>query len=188
MEETFTMDEPVKKFSLLESYGENLTLKNYITDPAIARDEEIKESILVLLTPEKGALLVGKPGIGKTAIVEGLAYRIQNGLEVLKPLARLQQTAKLKAKDLVENEYFAHDSEQLGTPFEMLKANQVDYDIAGENLAGNMTPEKAVESWMNSKTHKENILEERFNYTGICVIESPVYGKVFVQLFIGIEE
>lgn len=115
-------------------------------------------------------------------------YRIQNGLEVLKPLARLQQTAKLKAKDLVENEYFAHDSEQLGTPFEMLKANQVDYDIAGENLAGNMTPEKAVESWMNSKTHKENILEERFNYTGICVIESPVYGKVFVQLFIGIEE
>ena len=115
-------------------------------------------------------------------------YRIQNGLEVLKPLARLQQTAKLKAKDLVENEYFAHDSEQLGTPFEILKANQVDYDIAGENLAGNMTPEKAVESWMNSKTHKENILEERFNYTGICVIESPVYGKVFVQLFIGIEE
>ena len=40
-------------------------------------NEEIKKLILVLLTPEKSAVLVGKPGIGKTAIVEGLAYRIQ---------------------------------------------------------------------------------------------------------------
>lgn len=67
-------------FSILEAYGEELTGKTYITDPAIARDREIKEMILVLLTPEKGAMLVGKPGIGKTAIVEGLAYRIQKGL------------------------------------------------------------------------------------------------------------
>ena len=66
-------------FSLLETYGECLTDKEYITDPAIARDEEIKQMILTLLTPEKSALLVGKPGIGKTAIVEGLAYRIKNG-------------------------------------------------------------------------------------------------------------
>ena len=66
--------------SMLERYGENLTAKNYITDPAIARDNEIKQCILTLLIPEKSALLVGKPGIGKTAIVEGLAYRIQKGL------------------------------------------------------------------------------------------------------------
>jgi ATP-dependent Clp protease ATP-binding subunit ClpA len=66
-----------EKISMLQRYGENLTDKEYITDPAIARDEEIKQCILTLLTPEKSALLVGKPGIGKTAIVEGLAYRIQ---------------------------------------------------------------------------------------------------------------
>ena len=66
-------------FSMLETYGDCLTDKEYITDPAIARDEEIKQMILTLLTPEKSALLVGKPGIGKTAIVEGLAYRIKNG-------------------------------------------------------------------------------------------------------------
>lgn len=66
--------------SMLEKYGENLTQKEYITDPAIARDEEIKQMILILLTPEKSALLVGKAGIGKTAIVEGLAYRIKNNL------------------------------------------------------------------------------------------------------------
>ncbi len=63
--------------SLIDVYGENLTEKEYITNPAIARDEEIKQCILTLLTPEKSALLVGKAGIGKTAIVEGIAYRIQ---------------------------------------------------------------------------------------------------------------
>ena len=69
-----------EKLSMIERYGENLTEKEYITDPAIARDDEIKQCILTLLTPEKSALLVGKPGIGKTAIVEGLAYRIKKGL------------------------------------------------------------------------------------------------------------
>lgn len=65
--------------SILEKYADNLTDVQYITNPAIARDSEIKKLILVLLTPEKSAVLVGKPGIGKTAIVEGLAYRIQRG-------------------------------------------------------------------------------------------------------------
>lgn len=66
-----------EKLSMINTYGENLTTKEYITNPAISRDEEIKQCILVLLTPEKNALLVGKAGIGKTAIVEGLAYKIQ---------------------------------------------------------------------------------------------------------------
>lgn len=66
-------------FSMLETYGECLTDKEYVTNPAIERDNEIKQIILTLLTPEKSALLVGKPGIGKTAIVEGLAYKIQFG-------------------------------------------------------------------------------------------------------------
>ena len=63
--------------SILELYADEMTANTYITDPAVARDNEIKNLILVLLTPEKSAILVGKPGIGKTAIVEGLAYRIQ---------------------------------------------------------------------------------------------------------------
>ena len=64
-------------FSVLDRYGENVTENEFITNPAIGRDKQIKELILVLLTPEKSAILIGKPGIGKTAIVEGLAYRIQ---------------------------------------------------------------------------------------------------------------
>ena len=62
--------------SMIKMYGEILTDKEYITNPAIARDEEINKMILALITPDKSAILVGKPGIGKTALVEGLAYRI----------------------------------------------------------------------------------------------------------------
>lgn len=65
-------------FSVINSYGDILTDKKYITNPAIAREEELKRLMIILLTPEKSGLLVGKPGIGKTAIVEGLAYLIQN--------------------------------------------------------------------------------------------------------------
>lgn len=67
------------KFSVIDTYGENLTKKTYITNPAIGREKELKDISLILLTPEKSAMLVGKPGIGKTAIVEGLAYKIQKG-------------------------------------------------------------------------------------------------------------
>lgn len=64
-------------YSIIDNIGENLTSKKFITNPAIAREEEIKKLMIVLLTPDKSGLLVGKPGIGKTAIVEGLAYLIQ---------------------------------------------------------------------------------------------------------------
>ena len=64
-------------FSVLDRYGTDVTKEEYITNPAIGREQQIKELILILLTPEKSAILIGKPGIGKTAIVEGLAWRLQ---------------------------------------------------------------------------------------------------------------
>ena len=67
------------EFPIITNYCENLTTKKYVTNPAIAREEEIKKTMLVLLTPDKSALLIGKAGIGKTAIVEGIAYKIQKG-------------------------------------------------------------------------------------------------------------
>ena len=66
-------------YKVLLEYGEDITAKEYITNPAIGREKEIQELIVILLTPEKSGILVGKPGIGKTAIVEGLSYRIQKG-------------------------------------------------------------------------------------------------------------
>ena len=69
-----------ENFSVLTNYGEDLTNRVYVTDPSIARDEELKKLMMVLLTPEKSGLLVGKAGVGKTSIVEGLSYRILNGV------------------------------------------------------------------------------------------------------------
>ena len=85
-EEIETLDEtPIEeniytttKVSILERYGQNLLKRDYVTDPAIGRENEIKQVIMTLLTPEKSALLVGKAGTGKTSIVEGIAYRILN--------------------------------------------------------------------------------------------------------------
>ena len=78
---------PKVRYSILETYGENLSKKEYVTNPAIGRDKEIEQTIEILLTPEKSALLVGKAGIGKTAIVEGIGYRMVKGTipNALKP-------------------------------------------------------------------------------------------------------
>ena len=90
--------EPVPD-DLLHKYGEDFTAKTYVCNPAIGRDEEIKQLILCLLTPEKSGILVGKPGIGKTAIVEGLTWHMQNGNipDALKPyrIFKLNTTALL---------------------------------------------------------------------------------------------
>ncbi len=72
-----TVDTNTVNFSVVKAYGEDLTAKTYVTNPAIAREDEIKKLMIVLLTPDKSGLLIGKAGIGKTAIVEGLAYKIQ---------------------------------------------------------------------------------------------------------------
>jgi len=76
------MDERIdirkKRIDLIETYGEDFLKKEYITNPSIGRDEQIKQLILILLTPDKSAILTGKPGVGKTALVEGLAWKIQN--------------------------------------------------------------------------------------------------------------
>ena len=68
-----------KRISIIDTYGDNFNEKEYITNPAIGRDAQIKQLIVILLTPDKSAVLIGKPGVGKTATVEGLAYRIQRG-------------------------------------------------------------------------------------------------------------
>ena len=111
--------------------------------------------------------------------------RTNNELPALKISNEVQKVARIKAQDMVDKNYFSHTSPTYGSPFDMLKSFKVSYNSAGENIAGNSSNSGAVNAWMNSPGHKANILNSSFNYTGIGVVSSPKYGKIFVQMFIG---
>lgn len=111
--------------------------------------------------------------------------RTNNGLPALKNDSEVQRIARIKAQDMVDNNYFSHNSPTYGSPFDMMKSFKVSYKTAGENIAANSSNSSAVTAWMNSSGHKANILNSSFNYTGIGVVSSPKYGKMYVQMFIG---
>ena len=111
--------------------------------------------------------------------------RVENGLQALKIDDETQRVAKIKAEDMLKNNYFSHDSPVYGSPFDMLKSFKVTYKTAGENIAGNSSNSGAVSAWMNSSGHRANILNSSFNYTGIGVVNGSKYGKIYVQMFIG---
>ena len=77
-----TTPDPESQFAALEKYGQDLTARarEGKIDPVIGRDEEIRRVIQVLSRRTKNnPVLIGEPGVGKTAIVEGLARRIADG-------------------------------------------------------------------------------------------------------------
>lgn len=111
--------------------------------------------------------------------------RTSNGLTALKNDSELQRVARIKAQDMVDKNYFSHQSPTYGSPFDMMKSFKISYKSAGENIAANSSNNGAVNAWMNSSGHRANILNGSFNYTGIGVVSSPKYGKMYVQMFIG---
>ena len=111
--------------------------------------------------------------------------RTQNGLSSLKENSELQRVARIKAQDMVNNNYFSHTSPTYGSPFDMMKSFKISYNTAGENIAGNSSNSDAVTAWMNSSGHRANILNSSFNQTGIGVVTGSKYGKIYVQMFIG---
>lgn len=78
------------------------------------------------------------------------AERAKQGLSALKIDAETQRVARIKAQDMVDNNYFSHNSPIYGSPFDMLKSFKVSYKTAGENIAGNSSNSLAVNAWMNS--------------------------------------
>jgi ATP-dependent Clp protease ATP-binding subunit ClpB len=80
--QSITDQDPENKYQALESYGKNLTglAKRGELDPVVGRDEEIRRCIQILSRRTKNnPVVIGEPGVGKTAIVEGLAQRIVSG-------------------------------------------------------------------------------------------------------------
>ena len=111
--------------------------------------------------------------------------RADAGLKPLQFDMELMEVARLKAKDMVDNNYFAHQSPTYGSPFDMMRQFNISFKTAGENIAGNRTVEGAFKAWMNSEGHRKNILNGNFNYTGIGIVDSPKDGKMFAHMFIG---
>lgn len=111
--------------------------------------------------------------------------RTKNGLAALKLDTEVLKVARIKAQDMVDNNYFSHTSPTYGSPFEMLNSFKITYRTAGENIAGNSSNSAAVTAWMNSSGHRANILNSSYNYTGIGVVASKKYGKIYIQMFIG---
>jgi len=111
--------------------------------------------------------------------------RKKEGLEQLSADENLMKVARTKAKDMIENNYFSHQSPTYGSPFDMMRQFDNSFRFAGENIAGNKTVEGAFKAWMASDSHKKNILNSGFKITGIGIENSSTYGKILVQQFIG---
>ncbi len=112
------------------------------------------------------------------------AERQRNGLAPLRANSALMHQARIKAQDMVSNNYFSHQSPTLGSPFDQLRTAGIVYSTAGENIAGNRSADSAFNSWMNSSGHRANILNGNFNQIGIGVVNGGPYGKMLVQMFI----
>jgi len=111
--------------------------------------------------------------------------RADAGVSPLSFDSKLMELARLKAEDMVKNNYFSHQSPVYGSPFDMMRQYGVTFRTAGENIAGNSTVEGAYKAWMGSSGHRQNIENSKFNYTGIGIVKSNTYGYIFVQMFIG---
>ncbi|RSK27224.1 transporter [Bacillus sp. HMF5848] len=109
-------------------------------------------------------------------------YRAEHGLQPLQNDLQVINVAQQKAEDMQANGYFSHTSPTFGTPFEMLQAFDVSFRSGGENIAkGQRTAEQVVNDWMNSPSHRANILNETFTNIGIGHTPEEDY---WVQLFI----
>ncbi|MFZ5650609.1 MAG: CAP domain-containing protein [Bacillota bacterium] len=135
-----------------------------------------------------------QPGSGSTAGLTADEQRMLSlvnserakmGLSPLSANLKLTEVARVKARDMIANNYFSHTSPTYGSPFDMMRQFGITYHYAGENLAGAPAVDTAHTNLMNSPGHRANILKANYNEVGIGIISGGPYGKMFVQMFIG---
>lgn len=110
--------------------------------------------------------------------------RVQNNLSPLIVDMELTNIARIKAQDMIDNNYFSHNSPKYGDPFDMMKAFGIKYVMAGENIAGNQDVQNAQNALMNSPGHRANILNPDFTHIGLGIQKGGPYGNMFSQMFI----
>ncbi len=103
--------------------------------------------------------------------------RIKAGLETLQYNSTLSQSAQKKAEDMFKNDYWAHNSPQGKTPWAFFDDAGYKYSVAGENLAKDFyDTDSLVKAWMNSPTHKANIIHSKYQEIGIAVVNGTLDG------------
>ncbi|MFU0823602.1 CAP domain-containing protein [Clostridium sp.] len=113
------------------------------------------------------------------------AERSKNGLAPLKANAELSKVAVAKAQDMIDKNYFDHNSPTYGSPFDMMKKFGISYMAAGENIAyGQRTPSDVMNAWMNSSGHRANILNANFTEIGVGMVKKADGTPYWVQMFI----
>ena len=149
------------------------------------------------VTPVKAQAQVYKPIPAPTVdelLAETNKARTDNGLQPLVIDERLNVTAQAKCQDMLERNYWQHDTPDGVKPWQALKDHGILYQTAGENLGYGFDKAKAqVDGWMKSPGHKANLLHATFTNVGfgICKIdrqyqEVTVFGSeyIIVQHFI----
>ncbi|MCX6764046.1 MAG: CAP domain-containing protein [Candidatus Moranbacteria bacterium] len=113
--------------------------------------------------------------------------RLERNLDPLVINNKLSQVAEAKAHDMINNDYFAHTSPAGVDPWHWFGQGGYDYQYAGENLAMDfLNAEREQKAWMDSPTHQKNILNEKFQETGVAVRQGKINGKIttlVVQVF-----
>ncbi|MDO8424732.1 MAG: CAP domain-containing protein [bacterium] len=126
--------------------------------------------------------------ITKTALIEYVNQtRDSLGLSSLQENSELDLAAYLKAKDILEKDYFDHWSPEGVSPWHWFDEAGYNYKFAGENLAiGFLDSDEVYQAWLDSPTHKENILNKNYQEIGIAVLKGEFEDRetnVVVQLF-----
>ena len=110
--------------------------------------------------------------------------RQKNGLAPLAFDSSISNVARIKSKDMSDNNYFAHQSPTYGSAADMLTQNGIRYSAWGENIAaGQRTPEEVVNAWMNSPGHRANILGSQFTKIGVGYVNGsrPYWTQMFTN-------
>jgi len=114
--------------------------------------------------------------------------RTTNNLPTLKENSLLAQAAQMKANDMATRGYFSHNNPDVTTPWYWLDQVGYSYKYAGENLAVNFfESENVAQAWMNSPSHRANIVKKEYTEIGIATASGIYEGKnsVFVVQFFG---
>lgn len=113
--------------------------------------------------------------------------RTDAGLVSLTEITELDKAAKLKLDDMFASNYWDHKSPVGVQAWDFIKQTGYVYDYAGENLAkGYHDSTATVNAWMDSQTHKDNLLGKNYTETGVAVGSGQLDGKpatLVVQLF-----